>query len=153
GFVAEAHAKPGKFNAALVPGITEFVFDYFVKTEKLEVAKIPYRDIVQAGTDVGENRIQIMMGSYAIMQPHVQSGRIKVLAVNGRQRAPILPDIPTAIELGFSSLELEGLVGVFGIQAMPSDLRQRIGADVAAVASDPEIAARLAGTAQVPNPG
>jgi len=152
-FVAQARARPGKFNAALVPGITEFVFDYFVSTEKLDIAKVPYRDIVQAGTDVGENRIQIMVGSYAIMQPHVQSGRIKVLAVNGRQRAPILPDIPTAIELGFPSLELEGLVGVFGIQAMPNDLRERIGADVAAVAGDPAIAARLAGTAQVPNPG
>ena len=77
----------------------------------------------------------------------------KLLAVNGRQRAPILPDIPTAIERGFPSLELEGLVGLFGIQSMPNDLRERIGADVAAVAGDSAIAARLAGTAQVPNPG
>ena len=58
------------------------------------------------------------MASYAILQPQAQAGRIKTLAVNGRQRAPILPDIPTAIEAGFPSLEVEGLVGLFGPRSM-----------------------------------
>jgi tripartite-type tricarboxylate transporter receptor subunit TctC len=152
-FVERARANPGKFNAAVVPGITELTFDYFVKTEGLAVTKIPYRDIVQAATDVGEDRIQIMSSSYAILQPQAQAGRIKVLAVNGSERAPILPDLPTAIEAGFRSLEQEGLVGLLGPQIISTGLRERIGADVVAVAADPAIASRLAGTAQVPNPG
>jgi tripartite-type tricarboxylate transporter receptor subunit TctC len=152
-FVARAKAEPGKLNAAVVPGITEFTFDYFVKTAGLEVAKIPYRDIVQAATDVGEGRIQIMMSSYAILQPHVQGRRIKALVVNGRARAPILPEIPTAIEAGFPALEVEGLVGLFGPAGMPLDLRERIAADIRAIAADPAISSRLAGTAQVVNPG
>ena len=152
-FVARARAAPGKFNAAVVPGITEFTFDYFVKTEGLSITKVPYRDIVQAATDVGEDRIQIMSSSYAILQPQTQAGRIKVIAVNGRERAPILPDIPTAIEAGFPSLEQEGLVGLFGPKSMANELREQIGADVVAVAADPAVAARLAGTAQVVNPG
>ena len=152
-FVARARAEPGKFNAAVVSGITEFTFDYFVKTAGLSLQKVPYRDIVQAATDVGEGRLQFYMASYAILQPQALAGRIKVIAVNGRQRAPMLPDIPTAIEAGFPALEVEGLVGLFGSRGMASDLRERIGADVKAVAADPEIAARLAGTAQVINPG
>ncbi len=59
----------------------------------------------------------------------------------------------TAIEAGFPSLEVEGLVGLFGPRSMPNELREKIGADVKAVAADPEIAAKLAGTAQVVNPG
>jgi tripartite-type tricarboxylate transporter receptor subunit TctC len=47
-FVARARADPGKLNAALVPGITEFVFDGFVHATGLNLAKVPYRDIVQA---------------------------------------------------------------------------------------------------------
>jgi tripartite-type tricarboxylate transporter receptor subunit TctC len=152
-FVARARAEPGKFNMAAVPGIGEFTFDYFVKTAGLRVAKVPYRDIVQAATDVGEGRIQIMMASYAILQPQAQAGRIKVLAVNGRQRAPVLPDIPTAIEAGFPALELDGLVGLFGPRGTSNELRDKIAADVMAAAADPAIAARLAGTAQVVNPG
>src|SRR5262245_10117112 len=152
-FVARARAEPGKFNAAVVPGITEFTFDYFIKSEGLSITKVPYRDIVQAATDVGEDRVQIMSSSYAILQPQAQAGRIKVLAVNGRERAPILPDIPTAIEAGYPSLEQEGLVGLFGPPSMPLELRERIGTDIVAVARDPAIGQRLAGTAQVVNPG
>jgi tripartite-type tricarboxylate transporter receptor subunit TctC len=152
-FVERARAQPGKFNAAVVPGITEFTFDYFVKTSGLSIQKVPYRDIVQAATDVGEGRLQIYMASYAILQPQALAGRIKTLAVTGRVRAPILPDVPTAIEAGFPSLEVEGLVGLFGPRSMASDLRERIGADVRTVAADPEISARLASTAQTPNPG
>src|SRR6266851_2196471 len=51
-WVARAKSEPGKFNAAVVPGITEFTFDYFVKTAGLNVQKVPYSDIVQAATDV-----------------------------------------------------------------------------------------------------
>ena len=64
-FVARARAEPGKLNAAVVPGITEFTFDYFVHTAGLNLQKVPYRDIVQAATDVGEGRLQIYMASYA----------------------------------------------------------------------------------------
>jgi tripartite-type tricarboxylate transporter receptor subunit TctC len=152
-FVKFAKAESGKVNGAVVPGITEFTFDYFVKTAGLNVTKVPYRDIVQGATDLGEARLQVMMASYAILQPQAQAGRIKVIAVNGRERAPILPEIPTASEGGFPSLEVEGLVGLFGPRGMANALRDRIGADVIAVAADPEIAARLAGTAQVVNPG
>jgi tripartite-type tricarboxylate transporter receptor subunit TctC len=152
-FVKYARANAGKLNAATVPGITEFTFDYFVKTAGLDIAKVPYRDTVQAATDLAEGRLQVMMSSYAILQPRVQAGSVKVLAVNGHERTAILPGIPTAAESGFPALEVEGLVGLFGPRGMAKELRERIGGDVAAIAGDPVIAERLAATAQVPNPG
>jgi tripartite-type tricarboxylate transporter receptor subunit TctC len=152
-FAKLARAEPGKLNAAVVSGITDFTFDYFVKTAGLDIAKVPYRDIVQAATDLSEGRVQVMMSSYAILQPHALAGRVKVIAVTGHERTTILPDIPTANESGFPALEVEGLVGLFGPRGISKELRARIGADVAAVAADPTIAERLAATAQVPNPG
>src|SRR3954454_17819010 len=152
-FVTRARAEPGKFNAAVVPGITEFTFDYFVKTAGLNLQKVPYRDIVQAATDVGEGRLQIYMASYAILQPQTEAGRIKTIVVNGRERAPILPNIPTAREAGFPALEVEGLIGMFGSRAVPKELVEKIGADVVAVTKDPAVSARLSATAQTVNPG
>jgi tripartite-type tricarboxylate transporter receptor subunit TctC len=145
--------NPGKLNAAVVPGITEFTFDYFVHTAGLNLQKVPYRDIVQAATDVGEGRLQIYMASYAILQPQAQAGRIKTLAVNGHERAPILPDVPTATEAGFPALEVEGLVGLFGIKRLSPELREQIGSDLVAVTNDPAVSARLSATAQIVNPG
>ncbi len=152
-FVAKARAEPGKLNAALVPGITEFVFDGFVKDSDLKIAKVPYRDIVQAATDLGENRIQFMMSALAILRPQVQANRIKLVAINGRERTKLFPDVPTAVEAGVPSLLLEGLVGLFGPRGMDLKVRERIGADVVAVIADPEIAAKLIASAQVVNPG
>ena len=152
-WVARARAEPGKFNAAVVPGITEFTFDYFIKTAGLSVQKVPYRDIVQAATDLGEGRLQVYMSSYAILQPQTEAGRIKPIVVNGRERAPILPNVPTAREAGFPALEVEGLVGLFGPKSMSNALRDKIGADVVAATRDPAVSARLSATAQMVNPG
>jgi tripartite-type tricarboxylate transporter receptor subunit TctC len=152
-FVAAARAAPGKFNATAVPGFTEFVFDYFVKTAGLSLQKVPYRDTVQAATDLGEGRLQIYMSSYAILRPQTDAGRIKLIAVNGRERVPALPNIPTVFEAGYPSLEYEGLVGLFGLKSMSKELNAKIAADIVAATKDPAVAGRLTDTAQVANPG
>jgi tripartite-type tricarboxylate transporter receptor subunit TctC len=93
------------------------------------------------------------MSSYAMLQPQAQAGRIRTVMVNGRVRAPILPDVPTAAEAGFPALEVEGLVGLFGLKSMPKQLIEQIGADIVAVTKDPVVSARLSATAQMVNPG
>jgi tripartite-type tricarboxylate transporter receptor subunit TctC len=152
-FVKRAKAEPGKFNSAAVPGITEFAFDYFAKTAGLEFAKVPYRDIVQAVNDLSEDRLQVYASSYAIQRPHREGGRVKVLAQMGAKRAPSLPDVPTATEQGFPAMEMEGLVGLFGSPAVSAELREKIGADIVAVANDKEIENKLNATAQSPARG
>jgi tripartite-type tricarboxylate transporter receptor subunit TctC len=152
-FVERARAEPGKLNGAVVPGYTELVFDGFVKSSGLSLAKVPYRDIVQAATDLGENRIQIMVSALAILRPQVDAKRIKLIAITGRERTELAPDVPTAVEAGFPSMAAEGLVGLFGPRAMELGLRERIAADVIAAIIDPELAARLVATAQVLKPG
>ena len=152
-FVQRARAEAGKYNSSAVPGITEFAFDYFLKTAGLSMARVPYKNIVQSATDLGEGRLQIAASSYAILRPHQLAGRVKVLAVMGRGRAPSIPDIPSAAEEGFPALEMEGLVGLFGTKAVSAALRERIGADIVAVSNDKDIEAKLNATAQTPNRG
>jgi len=151
--VERVRAAPGTFNQTAVPGITDFAFDYLAKTEGLVLTKVPYRDTVQAATDLGEARIQIYASSYAILRPQTEAGRIKVLAVMGRERAPSLPALPSAAEAGYPALEMEGLVGLFGIKEISAELREKIAADVIAAARDPAVIARLNATAQTPNLG
>ena len=152
-FVERARAAPGTFNGTAVPGVTDFAFDYFAKTEGLSITKVPYRDTVQAASDLGEGRIQVYASSYAILRPQTEAGRIKVLAVMGRERAPSLTAIPSALESGYPSLEMEGLVGLFGIKSISPELRERIAADIVAAARDPGVVAKLASSAQTANPG
>src|SRR5262245_57107799 len=152
-FTEAVKKEPGKFNSGLVQGITEFTFWGYEHTEGLKVTQIPYRDINVAPVDLGEGRIQVVMSSYAIVQPQIQAGRIRPLIVNNKTRAPAAPDVPTAREAGYPSLEVEGLVGLFGIRTIPNELKEKIAADVKAVTADGAIAERLKATGQVINVG
>ena len=151
--VKRIKAEPGKMNVALVPGITEFVYDGWLDEQKLSMVKVPYRDIVQAGTDVGEGRIQFMMASIAILQPGMQGGRIKLIATNSATRNDISSGVQTVREAGHPSLEFDGLVGLLGPRVMSRELREEIGRAVVAAAREPDVAQRLLATAQAVNPG
>lgn len=151
-FVALARKEPGKLNVAPTPGTTEITFDYFLKTEKLDMAKIPYSDITKALTDLSENRIQVIVSGIAVVKPQVEAGKVKLLATTALKRAAVMPDLPTAIEAGYPSLALDGLIGLFGPKSLPPGAAERIGADVLAVAADPSIEPRLAATGQQLDP-
>jgi tripartite-type tricarboxylate transporter receptor subunit TctC len=142
-------AQPGKLNGAASQGISDFLLFGFVKQKGLDIARVPYRDIMQAPNDLVQSRIQVLSTSYAVVQPLANAGRIKVLVVTSRQRAPSAPDIPTAIEAGYPDLTFESIGGVFGPPSMPDALRESIAADFKNVAEDPIIAKRLGDTGQI----
>ena len=152
-FTEATRKEPGKFNSGLVQGITEFTFWGYSHHEKLQITQVPYRDINVAPVDLGEGRIQVVMASLAIVQPQTQAGRIKLITVNNKTRAPAVPNVPTAREQGYPSLEVEGLVGLFGLKTTPNELKEKIAADFRAVAADGAIGDRLKATGQVINVG
>jgi tripartite-type tricarboxylate transporter receptor subunit TctC len=143
-------ANPGKFNAAAASGLADFLMMGFLKNNGLDMAKVPYRDIMQGPNDLAENRIQLLSSSLAIVTPLMHAGKIKVLAVSGRKRAPNAPDVPTVREAGYPALEMDSPGGLFGPRDMPLAVREKIAADVRAiVASDPELEKPLIATGQV----
>src|SRR6516162_8885233 len=147
--VAMARAQPGKLNAAAANGISDFLLFGFFKSMGLQVARVPYRDIMQAPSDLAESRIQVLSTSLAVVQPLSKAGRIKVLVVTSAQRAPSSPEAPTAAEAGYPALTFESIGGVFGPRDMPDKLRESIAADFQKIAEDPIIAKRLADTGQI----
>jgi tripartite-type tricarboxylate transporter receptor subunit TctC len=147
-FVALARAKPSETSYAVAPGFSEFVFDGFVKENGLAIAKVPYRDITTSPIDLGESRIQLSMQSYAAMRTYAQTGKIRIIAINDRERSPIAPDIPSVVEAGFPSLVASPVLGLLGPRDMPIDLRRRIAADLLTAFDDKTISERLALTGQ-----
>jgi len=146
-FVALARAQPGKLNIAAAAGNSDFLLSGFIKNMGLQVAKVPYRDIMQGPNDLAESRINLLASSITIVQALHQAGRIKILAVMSRQRAPTAPEVPTVLEAGFPALQLDSLIGLFGPRGMPAALRESIAADVRAVIeANPDIGKKLEAT-------
>ena len=152
-FTEAARKAPGKFNSGLVQGITEFTFWGYEHHEKLQITQVPYRDINVAPVDLGEGRIQVVMSSLAVVQPQWRAGRIKLITVTNKNRVKAAPEVPTAREQGYPSLEVEGMAGLFGIKSMSEQLKEKIAADVREAAADGSIGERLEATGQIINVG
>jgi tripartite-type tricarboxylate transporter receptor subunit TctC len=153
-FMALAREQPGKMNFASVTTVTDIVMAGYFKSAGLDVQKISYKDTVTALNDLIEGRIQMYGAAYAIVRTQAQAGRVKLLAVTNRNRVPGL-DLPTVAEAGYPQLNFDGLVGLIAARSsgIGDAARDRIAADVKAVAADPTVAERMAATAQVNNPG
>jgi tripartite-type tricarboxylate transporter receptor subunit TctC len=147
--VTLARARPGKLNWSSGGGAFPTLLAGFAKTAGLDVVEVPYREQNLAIQDLAEGRIQILATTLTPLLPSAQAGKIRLLAVTNKRRAPIAPEVPTASETGHAELEFEGLVGFFGWRDMPAALRDRISADIRAVAADPVVAERLAAAGQI----
>jgi tripartite-type tricarboxylate transporter receptor subunit TctC len=149
-----ARDQPGKLNWATVTGFTDLIVAGYLKSAGLDMAKVSYRDTVSALNDLVEGRIQLYSAAYAIMRGQAQAGRIRVLAVQSRSRAPGL-DLPTVAEAGFPGLNFDGLVGLVAARSsgLSDAQRARIAADVKTVLGDPVVVERLTATGQIVSPG
>lgn len=150
---AKIKAEPGKLNYASVTGANDLLFAAFLKTEGLQMTRVPYKDPVSAINDVAEGRIHAFVGAYAIMRPRIEAGKVKAIALTNAAPAEQLKNLPTATQAGYKSLELDGLVGVLGTKAVAPAVREKIAADMKEALNDPAINPKLAATGQVVNPG
>ena len=152
--VAKIKAAPGKLNYASVTGANDLLFAAFLKTEKLEMAKVPYKDPVTAINDLSENRIQAFVGAYAIMRPRILAGkgegdRPDQRAACGGARTIFRPRRKRAT----SRWNWTVWSVCSGRRICRWRCARRSPPTFARSSSDPEINAKLAATGQVVNPG
>lgn len=152
--LAQAKQKQGSLNWTTAVTMTDIIFEGFLKTQGIEAAHVRYKNPGEAMNDLLSERLHVYSSAYAIVRSQAQAGKVKLLAVQARNRVPGL-DLPTVSELGYPGLDFEGLVGI--VAARSSNLsdaaKKRIGADIKTVSKEPQIAERLAATAQLNTPG
>jgi tripartite-type tricarboxylate transporter receptor subunit TctC len=107
------------------------------------MAHVPYRSSVLALPDLIAGQIQVVIVPLAAALPLAHDGKIKLLAVTTLERAAAAPGLPTASETGHPELTVEAPLGLFGPKTMAPELRERIAADLRALAGDPAIVQRL----------
>jgi tripartite-type tricarboxylate transporter receptor subunit TctC len=151
--VRVARAQPGKLNWAATPGLPHYILLALQRSAKLDMAQVAYRDFAPAYQDLTTGRLHVAGTGLPTLLPHHRAGTSKIVVVTNRERAPQAPDVPTAAEAGFPELTFEGTVGLYGWRDIPEALRQRISADIRAVATDPGFRARLIMSGVVPRTG
>lgn len=152
--VAAAKAKPGSINyASAGPGTAQHMTgELFKYRAGIDLVHVPYKGSGPAMTDLIGGQVPIMFDSLASALPHIQSGRIRILAVTTAQRVPQLPDVPTIAEAGYAGYAAVGWSGFVLPAGTPGAIVEKVSTDTQAVLREPEMAKRIIDRGAVPDP-
>ncbi|WP_342132005.1 Bug family tripartite tricarboxylate transporter substrate binding protein [Hydrogenophaga sp. OTU3427] len=137
-FVALIKANPNKYNygSAGAGGPTHVQVDAFLRQEDLQMTHVAYKGIAPAAQDVLSGQVQAMVAGSSAATPHIPSGKMKVLAINGPKRAKALPNVPTFAEAGFPNTEMYFYLGLTAPKGVPKAIVDQIAADTRKVLAD-----------------
>jgi tripartite-type tricarboxylate transporter receptor subunit TctC len=111
---------------------------------------VPYRGVAPAVTDTVAGRVDFLFASYISVGPHVESGRLRMLAITGAARHPRIPQVPTTAEAGFPEVDMQQWFGLFAPAGTPQGVVDRLNQEfVRALASDEAKSTILPQTANI----
>jgi len=139
--IALAKSKPGQLNfgSTGTGGLSHLVGELFNSGAGIRMTHIPYKGTGPALTDLLGGQIQVMFNDTAL--PHIQSGKLRALAVTGAKRWPQLPDVPTLAELGMPGYETYNWFGILAPAKTPAAMVTRLNRELVAVMQDPAMKA------------
>jgi tripartite-type tricarboxylate transporter receptor subunit TctC len=135
------YAKTKRLAAATdgIGRFTHFALKMFTSKMGIEVTAVPYRGIGATLSDVLENRVQFLFSGLIGPLEHVQTGKMKLLAVCGRTRVPSLPNTPTMIEAGVPDYEATTWYGAFMPVGTDRAIVNRVNAEIVEILKMPDV--------------
>lgn len=101
---------------------------------------VPYKGLAQALTDLGAARVEMIVSTISTALPHVNSGKVRALAVTSAKRTPLLPKLPTMIEAGVDDYEVSTWYMVLAPAKTPRPVMARLSGALASVAASSDVA-------------
>ena len=130
--VAHAKANPGKVSYAS-PGFgtqPHLLGEMLKLMTGADIVHVPYKGSAPVLTDLIAGQVQMYFDAASFLLPHVESGKLRVLAVADEHRLPQLPDTPTTVEAGFGKLQASYWVGMLVPAGTPPAIVDRLNAAI-----------------------
>ena len=104
---------------------------------------VPYKGGAPAITDLLAGHADVSFQNINAVISHIKAGKLKVLAVTGDARSPLLPQVPTLAEAGVKGADVFSWQAIAGPKGMPADVKQKLHAAIVAALNDPENRKRM----------
>jgi tripartite-type tricarboxylate transporter receptor subunit TctC len=111
---------------------------------------VPYKGTGPAVIDLVSGQVQVMFSSIPVLLPHIQSHKLKALAVGSEERMPMLPGVPTMSEAGVKGFDASSWYGLFAPAATNVDVLKRLNAETVSALRNPELSKLLSGQGALP---
>ena len=146
-FIAYAKANPDKLNYASQGNgsVSHIGTEIFKMQTGAQMTHVPYKGSGQAIADVLAGQVQVFITTPPSVMQHVQTGKLKALAVTGKIRHPGMPQVPTVAEASLSNFELESWVAIYAPAGTPAAVLQKLSGDLKRAMELPETRQRADG--------
>ncbi len=140
-----AKARPGQVNyvSSGVGSSQHLVSEMFANLAGLQLVHIPYKGAGAALADVAAGHAQISVGTVVQALPLIKGERLRPLAVSGAKRQAVIPDTPTAIEIGLKGFDADNWWGILAPAGTPAELTQKLSVTLADILSKPETVKKM----------
>jgi tripartite-type tricarboxylate transporter receptor subunit TctC len=143
--VAYAKANPGKLTSGGGVGISpHFLLEFIRVKSGANIVFVPYKGAAPALIDVLAGQIQMHSTAKSVLLPHIKAGKLRALAVEGSERWPELPDVPTLTEAGFDGFPPAIWYGFLAPAKTPPAVIAKLDAAVKAQLQAPDVKASFA---------
>jgi tripartite-type tricarboxylate transporter receptor subunit TctC len=154
-FIAYAKARPGKLHyaSAAIAGAQHLATEMFNVATGIQTQHVPYKGAGPALIALVAGEVNMYFATIATGTPHVKAGRVKAIAVTGKRRSPLLPDVPTFEETGLTTFYTQRRAGfgIVGPASVPKPIVDRLSTEVARHLAQPEFRDSLIGLGLDPN--
>ncbi len=144
--VAYGRMHPGKLNYG-TPGtgsLQHLGWEIIIQMSGAKFTHVPYKSGAPAITATIAGEMQFGFGTLISLRPHMVSGRVRVIAVTSKQRAPTLPDIPTVAEQGLPGYVIDQWYGAVTGAKVPPAIVNKLNAGIVEAVKSSDVAQRLA---------
>ena len=153
--ITYARANPGKltYGSAGAGSTSHLTTEYFKLSTGTDILHVPYKGIGPMLTDLISGQISMGLNGAPAVMPHVNSGRLRALAVSGLKRLDSLPQIPTLDEAGVKGFDASGWYGIVAPAGTPRSIVTKLNAEIRRITRTPDLRARLDNEGAIPAPG
>ena len=154
GLIDYAKKNAGKMNYASggMGTLNHLAMEQLKADAGFDAVAAHYRGIGPAITDVLAGQTMMMMPGLAAALPHIRAKKMRPLAITGRKRHPLLPEVPTFEESGFKGFDGVQWYGIVGPARLPAEITRRLNAEINKALASPALQERLASEAIDPMP-
>jgi tripartite-type tricarboxylate transporter receptor subunit TctC len=144
--VALAKAQPGKLNysSAGVGSMNYLAGEQFKASNGVDIVHVPYQSGGQAIASILGGQTQLVITTVPPVLSHVRAGKVKALAIGGKRRLPLLPDVPTFSEAGFPEFDVSLWQGILAPAGTPADVVAKLNGAINRVLQMPDVRDRIA---------
>jgi tripartite-type tricarboxylate transporter receptor subunit TctC len=140
-----AKARPGKLNYASVGNgsSSHLTMELLKATAGIEIVHVPFNGSPPAVMATVQGDTQMLFAVMQPLQPHIQAGRLRALALTSAKRFPLLPDIPTIAEAGYPGFEALAWNGILVAARTPRPIIQRLNTEINAILQESTVKSGL----------